>query len=73
MSAGAGERLRVDHQFGFNLSGAFGQTLVVDSSTNLLNWTTLTPNTAGDIPWYFIDPASTNRPWQFCRARLLDD
>jgi len=56
--------------FGFNLSGAFGQTIVVDSSTNLLNWTPLYTNTAGTNAAYFIDPNSTNYVGRFYRARL---
>jgi len=59
------------NQFGFNLSGAFGQTIVVDGSTNLVDWTPLCTNTVGGgNPVYFCDPASTNSPWRFYRARL---
>jgi len=58
------------NQFGFNLSGAFGQTIVVDGSTNLVDWTPLFTNTVGGGAVYFCDPASTNSPWRFYRARL---
>jgi len=58
------------NQFGFNISGAFGQTIVVDGSTNLVDWTPLFTNTAGNNPFYFFDPASTNLPGRFYRARL---
>jgi len=58
------------NQFGFNLTGAFGQTIVVDGSTNLINWTPLFTNTANGSPFYFADPAGTNYPWRFYRARL---
>jgi len=58
------------NQFGFNISGAFGQTIVVDGSTNLVDWTPLFTNTAGNNPFYFPDTASTNFPWRFYRARL---
>jgi sugar lactone lactonase YvrE len=58
------------NQFGFSLSGAFGQTIVVDGSTNLANWTPLSTNTVGGSPFYFSDPAWTNFPWRFYRARL---
>jgi hypothetical protein len=58
------------NQFGFNLSGAFGQMIVVDGSTDLLDWTPLFTNTVGGSPFYFFDPASTNFPWRFYRARL---
>jgi sugar lactone lactonase YvrE len=58
------------NQFGFNLNGAYGQTIVVDGSTNLLDWTPLFTNTANGSPFYFSDPAWTNFPWRFYRARL---
>ena len=58
------------NQFGFNLSGAAGQTIVVDGSTNLVDWTPLFTNTVGGNPFYFCDPAWTNFPWRFYRARL---
>ena len=58
------------NQFGFNLNGAYGQTIVVDGSTNLLDWTPLFTNTANGSPFYFYDPAWTNFPWRFYRARL---
>jgi len=58
------------NQFGFNLNGAYGQTIVVDGSTNLLNWSPLFTNTANGTPFYFYDPAWTNFPWRFYRARL---
>ena len=57
-------------QFGFYLGGAFGQTIVVDGSTNLMNWTPLFTNTVDGIPFYFRDPASAGFPWRFYRARL---
>jgi sugar lactone lactonase YvrE len=56
--------------FGFNISGASGQTIVVDGSTNLVDWTPLYTNNAGNNPFYFLDTASTNFPWRFYRARL---
>jgi sugar lactone lactonase YvrE len=58
------------NQFGFNLSGLDGQTIVVDGSTNLTDWTPLFTNTANGSPFYFFDPAWTNYPWRFYRARL---
>jgi hypothetical protein len=58
------------NQFGFNLSGAVGQTIVVDGSTDLVGWTPLFTNTVVGNPFYFFDPASTNYPSRFYRARL---
>ena len=57
------------NRFGFNLSSPTGQTVVVDGSTNLVTWTPLYTNTAGGNPIYFDDPASTNFPRRFYRAR----
>ena len=57
-------------QFGFDLSGVFGQTIIVDGSANLVNWTPLYTNTVGGSPLYFRDPASAGVPWRFYRARL---
>ena len=56
--------------FGFNLNGTSNQTIVVDGSTNLLDWTPLYTNTANGIPAYFFDPTSTNFPGRFYRLRL---
>ena len=56
--------------FGFNLAGVAGQNVVVESSTDLVNWTALSTNTLGNGPLYFSDPASGNFPQRFYRARL---
>ena len=56
--------------FGFNVSGTAGQTIVVDGSTNLVDWTPLITNIANGIPINFLDPTSTNFPGRFYRARL---
>ena len=55
--------------FGFSLSGVVGQTIVVDGSTNLVNWTPLFTNTVGTNSVYFFDPNSTNFPGRYYRAR----
>jgi hypothetical protein len=57
-------------QFGFNVGGVFGQTVVVDGSTNLVDWTPLFTNSAGGIPFWFRDPASDNSALRFYRTRL---
>jgi sugar lactone lactonase YvrE len=56
--------------FGFNLSGAVGQRIVVEGSSNLEDWTPLFTNTVIASPFYFFDTAWTNFPWHFYRARL---
>jgi sugar lactone lactonase YvrE len=58
------------NQFGFNLNGAVGQTIVVDGSTDLVGWAPLFTNTVVGNPFYFYDPAWTNYPQRFYRARL---
>jgi hypothetical protein len=58
------------NQFGFNVSGPVGQTVVVDGSSNLVNWIPLFTNPAAGTPFYFFDPASTNLGWRFYRARV---
>jgi hypothetical protein len=58
------------NQFGFNVSGAFGATIVVDGSSNLVDWVPLLTNTVSGNPFYFSDPAATNLSARFYRARL---
>ena len=55
--------------FGFDLSAVSGQTVVVEGSTNLVNWTPLRTNVMGDSPVHFSDPTSTNYPGRFYRLR----
>ena len=57
-------------QFGFNLRGVSGQSIVVDGSTNLVDWMALFTNISDTSPFDFSDPASTNSPRRFYRARL---
>jgi uncharacterized delta-60 repeat protein len=57
-------------QFGFNLAGISGQTVVVETSTNLASWTTLATNTIVTNLFYFTDPGATNSPRRFYRARV---
>ena len=56
-------------KFGFNLGGVAGQSVVVETSTNLLNWTALSTNTLTTAPLYFSDPAPTTSPQRFYRIR----
>src|SRR6185295_14567708 len=57
-------------QFGFNLDGIPGQKVVVEASTNLLNWMPLVTNTLGTKSFIFSEPGPTNFSWRFYRARL---
>ena len=55
----------------FNFSGLAGQTIVIDASTNLTTWTPLfTNSTTGTNAVPFTDPAATNLPARYYRARL---
>jgi hypothetical protein len=56
--------------FGFNVSGAYGAKIAVDSSTNLANWVALVTNTVNGAPFYFSDPTFSNSPARFYRARI---
>jgi len=55
-------------KFLLNVSGIGGQTVVIETSTNLLTWTPLDTNTLGIGTFYFSDSGSTNSPWRFYRA-----
>jgi uncharacterized delta-60 repeat protein len=57
--------------FGFNVSGAVGQVMAVECSSNLVNWLPLQTNTLGSSPFYFSDPAARSQPRQFYRARIV--
>jgi len=60
----------VTNQFGFNVSGTEGQIIVVEGSTDLVNWTPVGTNTVCGGACYVCDPCWTNFPWRFYRARL---
>jgi hypothetical protein len=59
--------VRSNH-FGFNLRAAAGQVVVVETSTDLVNWTALATNSVSASPFYFNDPAPPNSPCRFYRA-----
>ena len=60
------------NQFGFNITGASGLTLVVEACTNLGNpvWLPVGTNTFTGDSSYFGDPYWTNYPGRFYRLRL---
>jgi uncharacterized delta-60 repeat protein len=60
----------ISNQFGFNVSGVSSQVVVVERSSNLLQWLPLQTNTLGSSPVYFSDPAWSQTPHRFYRARL---
>jgi hypothetical protein len=57
--------------FGFNISWASGQTIVVEACTNLSNplWQPVQTNTLTSGTAYFSDPQWTNYPGRFYRLR----
>ncbi len=60
----------VADKFGFNINGYSNQTLVVEGSTNLLDWIPLQTNTLGSLPVTFSDSGSGLFTKRFYRARL---
>ena len=59
------------NRFGFNITGSPAQTAVVEVSTNLTSWTTISTNLIGGGPLYVSDPIWTNFPRRFYRLRSL--
>ncbi len=57
--------------FGFNITGSYGLTTVVEATTNITNpnWQPLQTNTLTGIPWYFSDLQWTNYPSRVYRLR----
>ena len=56
-------------RFGFNIAGSSGLVIVVECSTNLLDWVPASTNTLMSGTSYFSDPAWTNYPGRFYRIR----
>jgi len=61
----------ISNQFGFNVSGVSSQVVIVERSSNLLQWLPLHTNTLGSSPVYFSDPGWSQSPHGFYRARLV--
>ena len=57
-------------EFGFNLNGVAGQTVVIEASTDLASWSGLATNLLGAGPLYWSDPEATNFLARFYRARV---
>jgi len=60
-----------NRHLGFSFSGSIGSTVVIDASSNLLNWLPLVTNVFPSGCRPFNDPGSTNSPRRFYRARWL--
>jgi hypothetical protein len=59
------------NQFGFNLTGASDQVVVVEACTDLANpvWLPVGTNTLTGGTSYFSDPQCTNYPARYYRLR----
>lgn len=55
--------------FGFTLAGVINQTVMVEASTNLVNWQPIWTNTLSGESADFVDPQWVNHPHRFYRAR----
>ena len=56
-------------KFGFNINWTSNQVVVVEASTNLINWQPVQTNTLTTGSAYFSDPQWTNYPGRFYRLR----
>ena len=66
---GSGGVGMVAGHFSFNFTGASNQTVVVEASTDIVNWHPVWTNTLSGTNATFSDPQSTNYPSRFYRAR----
>jgi uncharacterized repeat protein (TIGR03803 family) len=55
--------------FGFTITAASGQTIIVETSTNLISWQTIWTNILSGTSTNFTDPQWKNHPRRFYRAR----
>ena len=60
---------KIQNKFGFNLVWSSGHTVVVEASTNLVNWEPVQTNMLTTGSAYFSDPQWTNYPGRFYRLR----
>jgi len=56
--------------FQFTVSGYPGQTIVIQASQNLAQWTSIRTNTLSGTTWVVVDPASATMPRRYYRAVL---
>jgi uncharacterized delta-60 repeat protein len=62
-------RIQSNH-FAFQLSAQSNQVVVIETSTNLINWLPLATNTFSSSALPFSDPSPANSRMRFYRARL---
>lgn len=58
-----------DQRFGFSISGSSNQSICVETSTNLIHWTSVWTNISVSNSMIFSDPQPADAPWLFYRAR----
>jgi hypothetical protein len=63
-----GPEILTDGSFHVQFSGVVGQTYVLESSTDLLNWTPISTNTPVDVPFTLVDPAASAAPYRYYRV-----
>ncbi len=63
-------KIKVSAQNGFQMqvTGLIGKTYILQASTNLIDWVSLTTNSAVASELNFTDPATTNFPSRFYRV-----
>ena len=59
-------------EFGFEVSGGALQRVVVEGSTNLMNWVPLQTNLMGNASLSFSDPSAPSFPQRFYRVMLAE-
>jgi hypothetical protein len=59
----------VSNQAGFSITGQSNQVVIVETSTDLANWSPLATNTLNGHPFPFSDPAPASLPRRFYRAQ----
>jgi hypothetical protein len=57
-----------NNMFQMGFSGVIGSNYVLQSSTNLVTWTSLATNVATTNLFYLTDPAASNYPYRFYRV-----
>jgi hypothetical protein len=55
-------------KFEMQISGIPGQSYVIQTSTDLANWTPFQTNVSATSPFSVVDPGATNYPLRFYRA-----
>jgi hypothetical protein len=54
----------------FQVTGDFGPDYSIETSTNLVNWTTMTTTNSPALPWLWLDSQSASLPASFYRVKL---